>query len=370
MLAAYHRDPLRVAAAWELEKRYPPRQDSPHGAPAVIRSGEPEIIAELDDATLRAFARDAEHLSILRCFGVRSLLCVPMVARSRTLGAMIFAMVESGRTYRWEDVPLATEIARRAAIAIDHAKMYELARQAIAVREDFLSIASHELKTPLTALQLSVQRLQRSAGTDGSLGPASASMLATVDRSTRRLAQLVDDLLDISRLMTQKTTFEYEDVDVFGVVPEVVSDARDMLGKAGCSVTVTGDGDGIGHWNRDRLRLVMNNLLSNAAKYGPNRPIEVTIAPALASIKISVADHGIGIPKEMQGRIFERFERAVSEREYGGFGLGLWIVKQIVEGFGGKVEVASEPGQGSTFTVVLPRNPVVHGPAEVHGISA
>jgi PAS domain S-box-containing protein len=370
MLAAYHRDPVRVAAAWELEKRYPPNPDSPRGASAVIRSGEPELISEVDDTALRVFARDPEHLAILRCFGLRSFLCVPMVARSRTLGAMIFAMVESGRRYQREDIPLASEIARRAAIAIDHARMFELSRQAVAVREDFLSIASHELKTPLTALQISVQRLMRSAGTDSSLGSASASMLATVDRSTRRLAQLVEDLLDISKLMSQKTTIEYEDVDLFGVVPEVVSDAREMLSKAGCSVTVTGDGDGIGHWNRERLRLVMNNLLSNAAKYGPGKPIEVTVAPAKTSVQITVADHGIGIAKDMQGRIFERFERAVSEREYGGFGLGLWIVKQIVEGFGGKVDVTSEPGQGSIFTIILPRDPVARAADDLHRVTA
>jgi PAS domain S-box-containing protein len=357
MLAAYHRDPVRVAAAWELEKRYPPLPDSPVGAPAVIRSGEPELVSDLDDAALRAFARDPEHLSILRSFGVRSFLCVPMVARGRTLGAMIFAMVESGRRYQPEDIPLATEIARRAAIAIDHAKMYELARQAVAVREDFLSIASHELKTPLTALQLSVQRLLRGTGTDGKIG-CSASMLAMVDRSTRRLAQLVDDLLDISRVVSQKTAFEHEDVDLFTVVPQVVSDAQAMLSKAGCSVTVIGEGNASGYWNRDRLRLVMTNLLSNAAKYGPGKPIELTVVPAKRSVQISVTDHGIGIAKEMQSRIFERFERAVSEREYGGFGLGLWIVKQIVEGFGGRVDVNSEPGQGSTFTVILPRNPL------------
>jgi PAS domain S-box-containing protein len=367
MLAAYHRDPVRVAAAWELEKRYPPLPDSPVGAPAVIRSGEPELVSELDDAALRAFARDPEHLSILRSFGVRSFLCVPMEARGRRLGAMIFAMVESGRRYQAEDIPLATEIARRAAIAIDHAKMYELARQAVAVREDFLSIASHELKTPLTALQLSVQRLLRGTGTDGSLGRSAASMLATVERSTRRLAQLVDDLLDISRIVSQKTAFEREDVDLFTVVPKVVSDAQDMLSKAGCSVTVIGDGDASGYWNRDRLRLVMNNLLSNAAKYGPGKPIELAVVPAKSSVQISVTDHGIGIAKEMQSRIFERFERAVSEREYGGFGLGLWIVKQIVEGFGGMVDVASEPGQGSTFTVILPRNPLPPPTADLRG---
>jgi signal transduction histidine kinase len=182
-------------------------------------------------------------------------------------------------------------------------------------------------------------------------------MLATVERSTRRLAQLVDDLLDISRLMTQKTTFDHEDVDAFELVPEVLSESRDMLSKAGCSVTLAGDGDGVGQWNRERLRLVITNLLSNAAKYGPGKPIEIDILPAAASVEIRVTDHGIGIAREVQHRIFERFERAVSEREYGGFGLGLWIVKRIVSGFGGKVEVASEPGRGSTFTVTLPRHP-------------
>jgi len=357
MLAAYHPDAAKVAAAWELERKYPARSDAVRGAAAVVRTGEPELIAEVDDPALSTFALDRQHMEVLRSFGIRSLLCIPMVARSRTLGAMTFAMVDSGRKYRPEDVPLATEIARRAAIAIDHARMYELTRQAVAVREDFLSIASHELRTPLTSLQIGVQRLLRHAGTDGGLGSSSASMLATVDRSTRRLGQLVDDLLDISRLMSQKTAFEYEDVDAVEVVREVLAESSDTLNKAGCSVTVTTDGDAHGRWNHERLRLTVTNLLSNAAKYGPGRPIEVAVLGDTMAVQIRVTDHGIGIAPEVQSRIFERFERAVSERQYGGFGLGLWIVKQIVSAFGGKVEVASELGSGATFIVTLPREP-------------
>jgi signal transduction histidine kinase len=116
--------------------------------------------------------------------------------------------------------------------------------------------------------------------------------------------------------------------------------------------------------------LVITNLLSNAAKYGPGKPIQITITPAPTSVQISVSDLGIGIAREEQSRIFERFERAVSEREYGGFGLGLWIVKQIVAEFEGKVEVASEPGKGSTFTITLPRNPPAHGTEASQRISA
>jgi PAS domain S-box-containing protein len=370
MLASFHRDPAKMAAGWEVDRKYPPNPNTPHGAAEVIRTGVAELIADTDDEIWHAFARSPEHLAMLRSFGIRSLLCVPMVARSKTLGAMTFAMVESGRRFRPEDVPLATEIARRAAIAIDHARMYELTRQAVTVREDFLSIASHELRTPLTALQISVQRLVRSAASGGGLNASSTSMLATVDRSTRRLTQLVDQLLDISRLMSQRSTFEYEDVDAFELVPEVVSDAGDALANAGCAVSVIGDGDGIGRWNRERLRRVVANLLSNAAKYGPGKPIEVAIHPSATTVQISVTDHGIGIPNEMQHRIFDRFERAVSEREYGGFGLGLWIAKQIVAGFGGRIEVDSTPGKGATFTVTLPRHPPEQGAEGLHRISA
>jgi PAS domain S-box-containing protein len=357
MLAVYHPDPAKVAAAWELERKYPSSLAGPWGAAVAIRTGQADLIAEIDEDHLAAWGQSDEWLRIVRSFGTRSFLCVPMLARSRTLGAMSFAMVDSGRRYRLEDVPLATEIARRAAIAIDHARMYELSRQAVSVREDFLSIASHELRTPLTALQIGVQRLLRQVGSDGGLGASSASMLATVDRSTRRLTQLVDDLLDISRLMSQRTTYTYEDIDARDLVGQVLTEFRDTLSKAGCSVTLTTDGNDVGQWNHERLHLALTNLVSNAAKYGSGKPIEITVVGDATTVRISVTDHGIGIAREAQARIFERFERAVSERHYGGFGLGLWIVKQIVSNLHGKVEVASEVGKGSTFTVTLPKQP-------------
>jgi PAS domain S-box-containing protein len=241
--------------------------------------------------------------------------------------------------------------------AIEHrAQLYERARDEVRVRDEFLSIASHEFKTPIATLTLHAQLLRRALARSGDK-PLSRQekRVDAIHRQTLRLAQLVQGLLDITQITSGRLVVQREEVDLSAVVREAAERWRDTLARASCALRVR-VGDSIhGHWDRMRLEQIIDNLVSNAMKYGAGNPVEVVAEADEATVHIVVRDEGIGIAPESQRRIFERFERAVSARHFGGFGLGLWIVRNIVEAFGGEIRVASEPGHGSTFDVVLPR---------------
>lgn len=231
-------------------------------------------------------------------------------------------------------------------------------RRAVAARDDFLSIASHELRTPLTPLQLQVQKLQMVVRrADGDLAPRVTSGLEVMDRQVVRLITLVNRLLDISRITSDRLDLEREPMDLTGLVREVIKRSQQELQRAGCEVQLHADGPVMGVWDKTRLDQVFTNLLSNASKYGAGKPIRVVISQEGGHAVLCIQDQGIGIAPDDQARIFQRFERAVSTNNYGGFGLGLWIVRQIVEASGGRITVDSQPGKGATFRVQLPLDP-------------
>ncbi len=236
------------------------------------------------------------------------------------------------------------------------------ARDAVQVRDDFLSIAAHELRTPLTNLKLQLQLLYRQLRGEGSLDVEKlAQRVQSSERQTTRLATLVDSLLDVSRLARGRMELNLESVDLDELVHEAVRRFEAEARTAGVQVTVDSPGPVTGQWDRMRLEQVLTNLLSNALKYGHGAPVDVRVRSDEAHATLEVEDHGIGLPPEDAQRIFGRFERAVSSRHYGGLGLGLFITRQLVEALGGRISVASTPGQGATFTVVLP----LSGPGSV-----
>jgi PAS domain S-box-containing protein len=300
---------------------------------------------------------------VLHSIGMASYMAVQLAARGRVLGTMIFGSMDERRRYGPEHLLLAEALASRAALAVDNARLYREAQQAAQAREEFLIVASHELRTPLTSLVMAVQALlkkERAAGA-GKGRSWGAPLLAAVERSTTRLAALVDDIVDVSRFAAGSPVPALEQVDLFAVVQQVLDRATDALRSAGCSVNLNARGQTEGRWDRQWLARVARNLISNAAKYGAGRPIEVGLEGSEETVRLTVQDHGNGIPMEEQPRIFERFERAVSVRNYGGLGIGLWLVRQMVEALGGTIRVDSRAGAGATFSVELPRR----GPAEV-----
>lgn len=238
----------------------------------------------------------------------------------------------------------------------------EAARAAVRERDEFLSIASHELRTPIAALQLTLQALQRKLGGGESAALLHERTVRAVDGSllqVARLTRLVDQLLDLSRIKAGRLALEPERVNLVEVVRQAVEPLRVVLEQAGCSLSLRVEREILGRWDALRIEQVVTNLVSNALKYGANAPVEISVQRRRDMAVIAVRDQGIGIAPENRARIFERFERAVSSRDYAGMGIGLFVARQIVEAHGGSIRVESALGMGSTFVVELPIKRVV-----------
>jgi signal transduction histidine kinase len=228
-------------------------------------------------------------------------------------------------------------------------------KRAVSIRDDFLSIAGHELRTPLTALTLQVQGLQRQLRhPKGSPTTQTFERLNKAAGQIERLNRLVSELLDVSRLSSGRLVLESEDVDLGALIDDVVERFDDQAARAGCSFVVRHTAHVRGQWDRARLDQVITNLIGNALKYGAGKPVEITVSADARQAQVAVRDYGIGVPSTDVSRIFGRFERAAPKQHYGGLGLGLWISTEIVKAHAGSIELESEEGVGSTFTVRLP----------------
>ncbi|BDG01076.1 sensor histidine kinase [Anaeromyxobacter oryzae] len=351
-IAGAHADPAKEPVLEQLRKRYPPRLDAPHPAARVLRSGEPLLVSDLTDEVLRSFCDDDEHVRLVSEMGSRSAVIVPLLARGKPLGALTLTSGTRGR-YGRTDLELARELADRAAIAIDNAQLYREAQRAIRIRDEFLSIASHELRTPIQSLQLVVQSLERGAHA-GRIAPR---MLTIAARETERLAALVAQLLDVVRIQGGRLKLALEDCDLVAETRQVVERMQVAIERAGSPVTLHAAEAIAGRWDRSRIDQLLTNLLSNALSYGASKPIDLTLARTDGGVRITVRDHGIGISPDRLPHVFERFERATNTRHYGGLGLGLFIARQIVQAHQGSIAAESDLGRGSTFTVELPLQP-------------
>ncbi len=227
------------------------------------------------------------------------------------------------------------------------------AQLAIQLRDEFLAIAGHELRTPLSALLLQVQGLARSTRVED---VKVKERLEKAAASGMRLERLIGQMLDVSRMTAGRLRLDPEPTRLDALIREVVDRFAELAADSNSPVTLRLDPVS-GVWDRSRMEQVIINLLSNALKYGRGKPIEIEARSDGSDAMVRVTDHGIGIAAEDQKKIFERFERARDTREYGGFGLGLWIARSIVESSGGRIAVESEPGKGATFTVHLPLHP-------------
>ncbi|WP_211194294.1 PAS domain-containing sensor histidine kinase [Pyxidicoccus fallax] len=356
-IAMAHVRPALLELTQAFHARFPIRMEDTSGIGRVLRVGVTEFIPDLSPALQeQALAGEPERLQASLALGVKSYISVPLISRGRVLGALTLVNTESTRRYTQADVRLAEDLARRAAASLDNGRLYMEAQDAVRARDTFLSVASHELNTPLTSLTLNVQALRRdlegrSAATPEALG---AKVMA-VQRQLTRLSSLVRELLDVSRITAGRLRLEREELDLAALTREMVPRFSEELARAGCELRLDAPGPATGHWDRLRLEQVLQNLLSNAIKYGRGKPIELRVGADDEQAWLVVRDEGMGIPPEGQARLFQRFERLASERHYGGLGLGLWIVKQIVDALEGRIRVESAPGQGSTFTVELPR---------------
>ncbi|MGK3985812.1 AAA family ATPase [Sorangium sp. So ce136] len=349
-----HKDSTKEPLLEEFGRRFPPRWGSPHPASRVLSTGAPLLFPELPDEQIRTLTVDDEHRRLSCALGAQSSVIVPLVARGQTLGVLSIVSATPGR-YGRAELELAQEAARRAANAIDNARLYRASQEAVRARSEFLTVASHELNTPLTSLTLAVQSLRRAAPLGRVIDPQALDRrLELVGRQGTRLTRLINDLLDVSHLDTGTLVLERTDVDLGALVREVAERFEADLAGARCSVSIQTGAPAFGRWDRSCLNRVVTNLLSNAIKFGTGKPIVIAVGAERGTARLVVRDHGIGIAPEQRDRIFGRFERAVSERHYGGLGLGLYISRRIVEEHGGSIRCESRPGAGATFIVELP----------------
>ena len=251
-------------------------------------------------------------------------------------------------------VPAIEREIRDAQVRRERRETLEALREAVAARDRFISIASHELRTPLTSLQLQIQSLDRALGGGLADPERIAAKLRTASRSTERLGYLIARLLDVSRIKDGPMELARERFDLCELVRDVSGRFRESLSESGSRLAIVAPEPVPGNWDRMRVDTIITNLLANAVKYGEGKPIEIRVERAEGMARATVEDHGIGIAPADQARIFERFERAVPERHYGGFGVGLWVARVVAEAHGGRLGVRSRKGEGSTFVLELP----------------
>ncbi|HEX8162400.1 MAG TPA: PAS domain S-box protein [Pyrinomonadaceae bacterium] len=354
-LAVAHEDPAKIELAAEVERRYPQTLADREGVAKVIRTGEPEMYPNIPDELTALIARDAEHLKILRELGLRSAMIVPLIVQGRARGAITFVSAESGRHYAAGDLAFAQDLARRAALAVENARLYKEAQEVNRLKDEFLATLSHELRTPLTA----VLGWTRLLGT-GQLDEATrARALETIERNALSQVQLIDDILDVSRVIRGKLRLNVRSTDLVPVIEAAVDSVRPAAEAKGIRLQVILDRQsGPISGDPDRLQQVVWNLLSNAIKFTPKEGrVQVVLARVNSHLEVTVSDTGQGIPEEFLPYVFDRFRQAdpTTTRTHGGLGLGLAIVRHLVELHGGSVKAESAgAGQGATFRVSLP----------------
>ncbi|WP_437310960.1 AAA family ATPase [Sorangium sp. So ce388] len=325
-------------------------------ADAVIDALRPLAAASLD----RPEVGDVRAAPLLQQLGIHAFLRVPLLARDRCFGVMTLLSAAPRRRYGPVDLWLAEELGSRAALALDNTRLFAEAQQAIERRDEFLLVASHELRTPLTSLKIQAHLLERLLPRYRRAEVAPERIDAAfqvLHRQIARLGHQVNELLDVTRINAGRMTLARAPVDLAALAREIVERMSQQLADARCDVQLGLDEPVIGRWDSSRLEQVLMNLLSNAMKYGAGDLVQVVVRQQADRALLVVRDRGMGIAEADQARIFERFERAVSVRNFGGLGLGLYIVRWIVTSHGGTVRVESKPGAGATFVVELPLDP-------------
>jgi PAS domain S-box-containing protein len=363
-LAVAHVDPAKAEWARELGERYPYEPEAPRGVPAVLRTGRSELYEEIPDALLVAAAKDEEHLRILRGLGFSAVMIVPLAAHGRTFGAITFVTAESGRRYGAEDLAFAEDLARRASLAVENARLYGQAQEANRIKDEFLATLSHELRTPLTAILGWATILRTSNFDEG----ATRRAIETIERNARAQKQIVEDVLDVSRIITGKLRLELRPVELRPLLQDAVETIRPAAEAKGVYLSTLLSSDvGIVSADPDRLQQVLWNLLSNAVKFtARGGRVEVELRREGSQAVVRMSDTGKGISPDFLPHVFDRFRQQDmgTTRQHGGLGLGLAIVRHLTELHGGEVTAESGgQGLGSSFTLRLPLKSVTQAEA-------
>nr|WP_255527313.1 ATP-binding protein [Oculatella sp. LEGE 06141] len=367
-----HTDPQKQALFEQLYFIHPQDIERPDGG-QVWLNGEALFVPYVSDEWMQAIATSAEHLQRMKDCELCSLIAVPLLARNRTLGVLTFCFTaDSGRHYTAHDLALAEELAHRAALALDNAKLYQQAQDANRVKDEFLAVLSHELRSPLNPI-MGWAKLLRSRPFDQQ---TTAHALEIIERNAKLQTELIEDLLDVSRILQGKLSLNVYPVDLSSTVAAAIetvrlsaeakaidfrvelaapaatatSDPQQPTGSKPSTCQVLGD--------PNRLQQIVWNLLSNAVKFTPSGGhVDIRLEAIGTQAQITVSDTGKGIGSDFLPHVFDYFRQAdgATTRQFGGLGLGLAIVHHLVELHGGTVRAESAgENQGATFIVQLP----------------
>ena len=354
-VAVAHVDPKKVDLAHKTHRDHPPDPTATTGVWNIIRTGQAEVFSEVSEELLTASVKNKEVLEVLRTLGLRSYMGVPLRIRGKTLGVITFMTAESGHRYDDTDLAVAQDLANRTAIAIENSQLYKELRDADRRKDEFLATLAHELRNPLAPIRNGLEVLRLTGSNSQTVIDARSMM----ERQLSQLVRLVDDLLDVSRITRNKLELRKERVDLATIIHSAIETSRPLIEQAGHTFSLTLppapiliDADSV------RLAQVFSNLLNNSAKYtNPGGRIELSSELHGDNVTIRVKDSGLGIPEAALSTIFEMFSQVArhSDRAQGGLGIGLTLVRRIVEMHGGNVVARSEgPGLGSEFIVKLP----------------
>lgn len=359
-LQSVHADPTKREAA-EALRRYPRDLTRPFLSRATIEGGHSVLESEVSEAHLTALSHDAEHLAFLRALALTSYIVVPLAARGQTLGALTFGVSSPRPAYELADLALAEEIGRRAAIAIDNARLYERAQRAVGMRDEVLGAVSHDLRNPLSAITMCASSLLDQPTVTADV----RHLVETIRDSAEWMQHMIGDLLDVATIDAGHLSVERRPLDPVVVIVRTLALFEQMAQQRGIALTadipeqlptILADAD--------RVLQVLSNLVGNALKFTvAGGMVRVSAHVSATQLRVSVHDTGCGIPPEHQKYIFDRFWHARRTTRVRGSGLGLAIAKGIVEAHGGQLWVESVVGKGSTFTFALPidEEPSGHG---------
>lgn len=353
LVAVAHKDPQKVAWARKLRENTQTDLSASTGVPNVLRTGKPEIYSEISEELLKKTVKSKKEYALLKSVGLTSVIIVPICVKGKPVGTITFVSTETKRRFNQNDLDIAEELADRAGLAIHNAKLYKELQEAVQIRDDFIAIASHELKTPITSLKIYTQVLQQHSKSNGwnQLLPSFNKINVQIEK----LMRLIGDLLNVSKVQSGRLELEWSTFNMYDLVKEIIesiqpTSTQEIRFNGKTNLTVYGD--------KDRLGQIIINLLTNAIKYSPKSDkIVVKLNQNKQIIFVSVQDFGIGIDKKYLSHIFEQFYQVndPEEKTFPGLGIGLYISREIARRHGGDITVDSQKGQGSTFTLTLPK---------------
>jgi PAS domain S-box-containing protein len=359
-VAITHKDPKKVKLAHEYRRHYPPHLESATGIAQVLRTGKPEMYPFIPDEMLMTISKDARHLNLMRKIGFTSIIIVPIISQNRSIGTISLVSAESRRQYTELDLQTAEKLASRASVAIENAILYQNAAKEIEERlremetrkDNFISMASHELKTPVTSLKIYRDLLERQLAEKNI--KEYNKVLAVMDNQIHKLTMLITDLLNLSKIQVGKLDFRMTTLNLVDVVQSTIDDLQPstdhnlVIQVQKQRIIVYGD--------KDRLGQVLINLITNAIKYSPDgKKVIITVSTTATQARVSVRDFGVGISKDHREKIFERFYQIeAKDKTYPGLGMGLYISQEIIQRHSGKLWVDKAKGKGSIFTFTLP----------------